>query len=127
MRKGAAMRTEECGCRFRMRTRLRRGRKRKARAISGRWRCSGRGTPSKRSRARGLSKVTVEGHIIRCAEEGHAVDWERIVPPDREQQILDTVRALGADRLRPIKDALPDDIPYFAIHGVICKYGLRRG
>lgn len=77
--------------------------------------------------ARGLSKVTVEGHIIRCAEEGHAVDWERIVPPDREQQILDTVRALGADRLRPIKDALPDDISYFAIHGVICKYGLRRG
>jgi len=81
--------------------------------------------PAEIARLRGMTKVTVEGHIIRGAEEGEAVDWARIVPPDREELILETVRELGPSPLRPIKDALPDDIDYFMIHGVIAKHGLR--
>lgn len=74
---------------------------------------------------RGLSRVTVEGHIIRSAEEGYELDWERIIPPEHEGLIVDTIRELSAEKLRPIKDALPDEIDYFAIHGVICKYGFK--
>jgi ATP-dependent DNA helicase RecQ len=82
-------------------------------------------TPDEIARARGMTRVTIEGHIIRGADEGEAVDWERIIPPDKEELIVRAVRELGAGKLRPIKDALPEEIDYFMIHGVISKYGLR--
>jgi ATP-dependent DNA helicase RecQ len=63
--------------------------------------------------------------LIRCAEEGHELDWSRIIPAGYEQQIVEVIQHLGSDKLRPIKDALPEEITYFAIHGVICKYGLK--
>ncbi|AJY76001.1 DNA helicase RecQ [Paenibacillus beijingensis] len=86
--------------------------------------CEGR-TAEDIAAERGLSKVTVEGHLIRSAGEGHPLDWSRIIPEEQEQPILEAVRRLGADKLRPIKDELPEDVSYFAIHGVICKYGLK--
>lgn len=81
--------------------------------------------PESIAKERGMSKVTIEGHLIRSAEEGHEVDWSRIIPADYEQQIVEVIQQLGTDKLRPIKDALPEEIAYFAIHGVICKYGLK--
>ncbi|MFF2480597.1 DNA helicase RecQ [Paenibacillus sp. NPDC058071] len=75
--------------------------------------------------ARGFSRVTVEGHIIRGAEEGHEVDWSRIVPEEYESRIVEAVKELGAAKLRPIKDALPEEVDYFAIHGVLAKYGFK--
>lgn len=79
--------------------------------------------PAEIAERRGMSQVTVEGHIIRCAEEGLEVDWERIVPPAQEEAILSAVHRVGADKLRPIKDELPEDVSYFAIKGAICKHG----
>jgi ATP-dependent DNA helicase RecQ len=81
--------------------------------------------PESIAKVRGMSKVTIEGHLIRCAEEGHELDWSRIIPAGYEQQIVEVIQQLGSDKLRPIKDALPEEITYFAIHGVICKYGLK--
>ncbi|GGG20834.1 DNA helicase RecQ [Paenibacillus abyssi] len=74
---------------------------------------------------RAMGKVTIEGHIIRSAEEGYIPDWSRIIPAGQEEQIVEAVRELGAEKLRPIKDALPDEVTYFAIHGVICKHRLK--
>lgn len=79
--------------------------------------------PKEIAEARGLSKVTVEAHIIRCAEEGHAVDWDRIIPAGQEELIIDAIAQWGTDKLKPIKDALPDEVDYFAIHGVLVKHG----
>ncbi|XEC96473.1 DNA helicase RecQ [Paenibacillus tarimensis] len=75
---------------------------------------------------RAMGKVTIEGHIIRSAEEGHDVDWSRVIPADLEELIVRTVQELGTEKLRPLKDALPEEATYFAIHGVICKYGFKR-
>jgi len=77
------------------------------------------------SQMRGMGKVTIEGHIIRAAGEGEPVDWSMIIPDGQERLILDAIDAQGADKLKPIKDALPDDVTYFAIHGVLCKHGIR--
>ncbi|WP_042164948.1 DNA helicase RecQ [Paenibacillus gorillae] len=82
-------------------------------------------SPQEVAAERGMSRVTVEGHIIRCAEEGMELDWSRVIPEVYEQQIIDAIRELSGDKLRPIKDALPDEVDYFAIHGVICKYGFK--
>jgi ATP-dependent DNA helicase RecQ len=76
------------------------------------------------AKERGLGQVTVEGHIIRAAGEGYEVDWDRIVPPGQEPLILAAIEKVGAEKLRPIKDELPPDVSYFAIHGVLCKHGI---
>ncbi|WP_138752453.1 DNA helicase RecQ [Paenibacillus sinopodophylli] len=77
------------------------------------------------AKARGLSKVTVEGHIIRCADEGEEVDFSRIIPAEYEQMIVKAIGELGIEKLRPIKDALPEEVSYFSIHGVMSKYGFK--
>lgn len=81
--------------------------------------------PDEIAMMRGLSKVTVEGHIIRCADEGLDVDWSRIIPAAYEQRIVDVIGELGTEKLRPLKDALPEEVTYFAIHGVLSKYGFK--
>ncbi|MNZ74743.1 hypothetical protein D3C78_932020 [compost metagenome] len=81
--------------------------------------------PAEIAKERGLSKVTVEAHLIRCADEGQELDWARIIPPQYEQQIMEAIHTIGFDKLRPIKDALPDEVTYFAIHGVISKHQLK--
>ncbi|MBH5317228.1 DNA helicase RecQ [Paenibacillus sp. GSMTC-2017] len=77
------------------------------------------------AKERGFSQVTVEGHIIRCTDEGHEVDWERIIPPDQEEVILSAIEKVGIEKLKPIKDELPSEVTYFAIHGVISKYKMN--
>ncbi|MFC4102782.1 DNA helicase RecQ [Paenibacillus xanthanilyticus] len=73
---------------------------------------------------RDMSRVTVENHIIRCAEEGEEVDWRAFVTEEQEGLILAAVQEAGADKLRPIKDLLPEEIDYFAIKAVLTKHNL---
>ena len=79
------------------------------------------------AKERSLKPVTIENHIIRSGFEGHPVDWDAIIPQEHENLILDTIRDLGAEKLRPLKDALPDEISYFAIRAVMCKYEIKAG
>lgn len=80
--------------------------------------------PAEIAKARGFGLVTVEGHIIRGAGEGHPVNWDRIIPNGQEELILAAIEKVGAEKLRPIKDELPSEVTYFAIHGVLCKHGI---
>lgn len=73
---------------------------------------------------RDMSRVTVENHIIRCAEEGEEIDWRAFFTEEQESLILGAVQEAGADKLRPIKDLLPEEIDYFAIKAVLTKHKL---
>ncbi|MCL4440992.1 MAG: DNA helicase RecQ [Firmicutes bacterium] len=77
------------------------------------------------AKERNLTPVTIQNHIIRCGEEGFFVDWDEIIPQEYETLILETIRELGAEKLRPLKDALPDEVSYFAIRAVMCKHGIK--
>lgn len=72
--------------------------------------------------ARGMSGVTIENHLIRCAEQGHPLDWAKIVPGEWEERILAAIAEHGAGKLKPVKEALPEEITYFAVRAVICKH-----
>ena len=74
------------------------------------------------SQERKLKIVTIQDHLVRCSTEGHAVNWNPLIPPEYEQLILRTVKELGASKLRVLKDALPDEVEYTAIKAVLCKY-----
>ena len=65
--------------------------------------------------------VTIESHLIKCAEEKLELNWDEIFSQDEKLLILDTANQLGADKLKPIKDALPDEISYFMIKAALVK------
>ncbi|CAM4360106.1 DNA helicase RecQ [Paenibacillus tarimensis] len=78
-------------------------------------------SPKQIAAERGMSTVTIEGHLIRCAEEGSELDWSRIVNEEQEAAIHRAADELGDDKLKPLKEALPDEIDYFMIKAVLCK------
>ncbi|QHT60135.1 DNA helicase RecQ [Paenibacillus lycopersici] len=73
---------------------------------------------------RGMSRVTIENHLLRCGEEGEELPWEQFIPERHEALIVETIARVGADKLKPIKEALPEDVDYFAIKAVIVKHRL---
>jgi len=73
---------------------------------------------------RELTLQTVQNHMVRCWQEGREVDWDSFIPSRHEELILNAVKQLGAQKLSPVKEALPKEIDYFSIKAVICKYGM---
>ncbi|QHW30621.1 DNA helicase RecQ [Paenibacillus rhizovicinus] len=76
------------------------------------------------SALRGMSRVTIENHLLRCGEEGEELPWENFIPQQYEALIIETIAQVGADKLKPIKEALPEEVDYFAIKAVIVKHRL---
>ncbi|WP_308638698.1 DNA helicase RecQ [Paenibacillus silvisoli] len=73
---------------------------------------------------RGMGRVTIENHLLRCAQEGEELDMDAFIPQQYEAQIVDAIVQIGAEKLRPIKDALPEEVDYFAIKAVMVKHKL---
>ncbi|SKC46347.1 DNA helicase RecQ [Maledivibacter halophilus] len=74
---------------------------------------------------RGLTEITILNHLKRCQEAGKEIDWSRFLDdPLKEERILDTIKEFGLEKLKPIKEALPDKITYQDIKLVICKNDL---
>jgi ATP-dependent DNA helicase RecQ len=67
------------------------------------------------AKERKMTLTTIESHIIRCAEEGLYINWEQELPTEFRPLIKAAVSEAATDKLRPIKDLLPDEITYFMI------------
>ncbi len=70
---------------------------------------------------RNLKHGTVEDHLLRAGLEGFELDWDQFIPAEYEEQIMQKIEELGAHKLRPIKDELPDSVDYMAIKAAIVK------
>jgi ATP-dependent DNA helicase RecQ len=73
------------------------------------------------AKERKLSKITVQKHIIRSAQEGHPINWEELFDEETEKRIVETFLVIGSDKLKPIWEALNGEIDYFVIRAVLCK------
>ncbi len=71
---------------------------------------------------RGLKLPTIQDHITRCYNEGMDVNLDNFIPKEYEKLILDTIEKVGAEKLKPIKEALPSQVDYMAIKAVLLKY-----
>ncbi|MCT4604922.1 MAG: DNA helicase RecQ [Marinisporobacter sp.] len=71
---------------------------------------------------REMTPFTIQNHIIRCATEGLPVDLDDFIPKEYEALIIQTIKSIGAEKLKPIKEALPKEVDYLAIKAVLCKY-----
>ncbi|MDD4048240.1 MAG: DNA helicase RecQ [Clostridia bacterium] len=70
---------------------------------------------------RGVTRRTIEGHLIECLYKDLPLDYESLIPAELEPQIVEAIKENGLDKLKPIKEALPDEISYTMIRLVIYK------
>jgi ATP-dependent DNA helicase RecQ len=67
------------------------------------------------SKERDLNKTTIQDHLIRCYTEGMDVNLSHFIPEKYRDLILQKIKEIGCEKLRPLKDALPDEVDYMAI------------
>lgn len=73
------------------------------------------------AKERGLTRATVENHLIKCLELGMEIEIEKDIQTEFEEIILKAIHQVGTEKLRPIKDILPDNINYLDIRYYIVK------
>ncbi|HWR61367.1 MAG TPA: DNA helicase RecQ [Clostridia bacterium] len=71
---------------------------------------------------RGLTQITIEGHLLDCLEKGLPLEYECFIPKDMEAEIMKAIESCGAERLKPIKEALPAEVTYTAIRFAVWKF-----
>ncbi|MDR3601466.1 MAG: DNA helicase RecQ [Desulfosporosinus sp.] len=74
------------------------------------------------AQVRNVTLLTVQDHLVRCSLDGQAVPWDNFIPIEQETLILEAVRQVGREKLRPIKDLLSDDVEWFTIRAVLEKH-----
>lgn len=70
------------------------------------------------AKERGLSRQTIENHLIRCFEDGMEVDWNSFVPSEYESLIEAAVQNTEGG-LKSIKEQLPNEVSYFMIRAYL--------
>lgn len=73
---------------------------------------------------RNLTVGTIEGHLLKAAQEGYEINWQDFLSPQEEEQILPKARDLS--KLSLIKEALPEEISYFTIRIALLKNRLGQ-
>jgi ATP-dependent DNA helicase RecQ len=68
---------------------------------------------------RDLAVSTVENHLIQCAQQGLEVDFSKHIPAEYIPLLEKAVEEVGRDRLKPIKELLPEEVSYFMIKGYL--------
>ncbi|MBA2728894.1 MAG: DNA helicase RecQ, partial [Parachlamydiaceae bacterium] len=75
--------------------------------------------------SRGLSVGTIVAHLsdaIERGEGGKNVDLSILISKERENQILNAIKEVGIERLRPIKEKLPEEYNYDEIRLVVAAF-----
>ncbi|MGE7906664.1 DNA helicase RecQ [Peribacillus sp. NPDC094092] len=75
---------------------------------------------------RGLSSVSIENHLLKCAEEHMDIKWDEIFSDKEFDLVLETAKQLDSEKLKPLKEALPEHISYFMIKAILVKAGLEN-
>jgi len=74
------------------------------------------------AKVRNVTELTVQQHLMKCSLDGQVIPWDDFIPIEQESLILEAVRQVGRERLRPIKELLSDEVEWFTIQAVLEKY-----
>ena len=64
---------------------------------------------------RGLTRISIENHLIDCLEKGMDLDLTKYVHTEFKTEIEKAINDIGIEKLKPIKEALPENVSYFDI------------
>ncbi|WP_027109233.1 DNA helicase RecQ [Lacticigenium naphthae] len=73
------------------------------------------------AKQRGYTATTISNHLAKALERGETLDYQRLVPPEVESEILAAIETEGAEFLKPIKEAVDSTITYEQIKFVLAK------
>ncbi|SHJ49503.1 DNA helicase RecQ [Tepidibacter formicigenes] len=76
---------------------------------------------------RNLTKVTIESHLLKCFDEGLDIDLDEFIQKEYKKEIFDAIKNIGGEKLKPIKEVLPDEVSYFSIKAALYKYSNMVG
>lgn len=68
---------------------------------------------------RDLAVSTVENHLLQCAQQGLEIDFSKHIPKEYMPLLEKAVEEAGRDRLKPIKELLPEEVSYFMIKAYV--------
>ncbi len=75
---------------------------------------------------RNFTVNTIIEHLSKCMKNGQTIDWSRFIDnPEKEDKILSAINKAGIEKLKSIKEMLPEEICYEDIKIVIAKNKLR--
>src|SRR5699024_2786718 len=72
---------------------------------------------------RGMSTQTIENHLFKAYKEGSTIAWEIFFTEAEEEAILGAWEKAEENRLKPIKEQLPESYTYTKIKAVLVKNG----
>ncbi|MFC3039893.1 DNA helicase RecQ [Virgibacillus xinjiangensis] len=73
---------------------------------------------------RELSTQTVESHLFKAFKEGHPIAWGIFFNEQEEARVLAAREEVEEPKLKPLKEALPEDYDYTKIKAVLVKNGI---
>ena len=76
---------------------------------------------------RGLSEITVEGHLADCILRGRPFDVSRFVSAQDRELIERAAAEIGTERLKPLREALPRHVTYRMIRFVVADLQRAAG
>ena len=76
---------------------------------------------------RGLTRISIENHLIDCLEKGMDLNLTKYVHTEFKTEIEKAINDIGIEKLKPIKEALPEEVSYFDIRYYIAVSKLKRG
>ena len=71
---------------------------------------------------RELTTQTIENHLLKCFELDMEISLEKDIHMQFEQDVYQAIDALGVEKLKPLKEALPREVRYFDIKYFLIKY-----
>jgi ATP-dependent DNA helicase RecQ len=73
------------------------------------------------ARVRECTTGTIEGHLIECVRAGFPIDVSEFVSAADRFLIERAIAEHNADKIKPIRDALPESITYNMIRFVLAE------
>lgn len=74
------------------------------------------------AKERGVHVRTIQQHLLKCYEDNMDLDLEKDVQINFKNEIYEAINKVGCERLRPIKDILPERVTYFDIEYYVITY-----
>lgn len=71
---------------------------------------------------RGLTRRTIEEHLLKCYENGMEINLDEYINEDFRDDVYCAIEQVGYERLRDIKDFVPNEVDYFNIKYFVIDY-----
>ena len=73
---------------------------------------------------RGFKDQTIENHLFKAYKDGFTLAWNIFFNEEEEAEVLKAKEGIEEERLKPLKEALPESYTYLKIKAVLVKNGM---